>query len=138
MKSKKTSDGGYIACGEVNLQDGYVLKIDSIGNFQWDKIYPTNYLKPLYDIVEGFNSGYLVCGYGIETMGDTAKSIVLRIDSKGELIWEKKLQFSEQSAAYSLNKTNDEYIVAGAVGNTSITIGKVYFSKLDSNGNIKF
>ena len=44
---KKTANGGYITCGSyVNTNfDGYILKIDSIGNLEWEKVYPALFFK---------------------------------------------------------------------------------------------
>jgi len=137
-KIKKTSDSGYIACGRINLQDGYVLKINSSGFFQWQKVYPSNELLYLHDVEEDNNSGFVLCGYELAHIQDTAKAVILKIDSSGELVWQKKYKFSEQTAAYSIKIIDNMYLVGGATGTVSVTIGKVYFCKIDSNGNIIF
>lgn len=63
----QTSDGGYIITGSsfsfgIGEIDVYVLKIDSCGVLEWEKIYGYYLGNRGYDIVQTNDGGYFLCG----------------------------------------------------------------------------
>ncbi len=47
---KQTSDGGFIACGHTESwgngrEDAYVIKIDAVGNLEWQQTYGTSIIE---------------------------------------------------------------------------------------------
>jgi hypothetical protein len=62
----KTSDGGYAFCGEYysssNYQDFWLVKIDSMGNTQWDKTYATEASDFAYCVISTSDGGYVITG----------------------------------------------------------------------------
>ena len=90
---QETFDGGYVLTGMslFNGNDMLVLKLDSIGNIEWNKIYggPTidygDFIEQLPD------SGYMVNGT-YNSSANAGKNWLLRLDANGDSVWTK--QFS--------------------------------------------
>jgi len=139
---KKTSDGGYIACGrDVNVNsDGYAFKVDSLGNLQWQMIYPAVEFKYYESVENGINGGYIIVGtvWDDNFPNDTAKSLITRINDLGNIVWEKRYKILNGGASGSfVYKLMQGYIFAGAVSDSvTSNISKIYFSRIDTGGNI--
>ena len=65
-----TSDGGYIISGDVNsysfgtkYSDAFLLKVNSNGEFQWEKIFNGDQKDCAYSVKQLSNGGYIVAGY---------------------------------------------------------------------------
>ncbi|HZV13251.1 MAG TPA: hypothetical protein VFA55_08550, partial [Candidatus Kapabacteria bacterium] len=167
---KPAKDGGYILAGESNSLDGevtglhgnglsidiWVVKIDSIGNLQWEKCYGGTYDDFGEDIIPTSDGGYIVAGVSnSKDDGDVTghhggnNNIpdywIVKIDSIGKIQWEKSLGGSDFDMAQKILQTADGgYIVVGysqsidgdVTGNHG---GKDYWIiKLDANGNIQW
>lgn len=134
-KITKAKDGGYIICGFQNIRDGFIYKLDSNGNYMWANTYNSQFLRRYFDVITDYGNGFLISGYEVKTQGDTAKAIVLKINDSGETIWEKKLLFNDPTAAFSIQKLKNNYIIAGSLGISALKTGRVFFMKIDDSGN---
>jgi len=133
----KTSDGGYIACG-YSLFDGYILKINSSGNLQWQRTYPAGDSKSFNSVEEIIGEGYILAGSVVDNSQDTGKAYILKIDTSGNEIWEKRFRFNnEGTAALALSKIPNGFLIGGHTGNNYYTV-RSYFVKTDLNGNIVY
>ncbi len=88
---EQTSDKGYFICGYTNSfgEEGiYIIKTDSLGNKQWDKVLPMNGSYGGF----GFPSkdGYIVCGIKSSVDGRGDEGYMAKISLSGNaIIWEK-------------------------------------------------
>ena len=78
----QTSDGGYALAGwtltnSTSLYSGWLMKIDSSGNLEWDRTYPG---IGLYSVIQTRDGGYA-------TAGDHSYLIIT--DSSGNTLWNK-------------------------------------------------
>ena len=91
-----TVDNGFMGIGANPNQDiflganAYVFKTDSVGNFQWCKVYGTN----LDDDATGITStidgnNIIIVNYGGDNFPSTFKSILMKIDFSGNILWSK-------------------------------------------------
>ncbi len=132
---QQTKDGGYIVAGStrssgVGGKDVYVLKLDSNGNIQWEKTFGGSKDDEAFSIQQTKDGGYIVAG-STESFGAGWKDVyVLKLDSNGNLQWEKTFGNEDDDEAYSVQQTSDDgYIVAGSIN------GDIYVLKLDGSGN---
>ncbi|RKR09651.1 putative secreted protein (Por secretion system target) [Flavobacterium sp. 90] len=140
----QTLDGGYIAGGNSNSTspltslggivsngtDYWVLKLDEKGAVVWSKTYDFGKTDILTSLIENTDGTYLVGGYsqsenisreGIigKATGVTKKNkeegyIALKIDEKGEKIWEKIIGSNGEDVLQKLFETRDGgYLMAG-------------------------
>jgi hypothetical protein len=139
----RTSDGGFLACGEqlvvsgsVFRYDSYVMKLDFNGNMLWDTAYLALFDKPLKSVVEINGVGYIYTGYVRNFISDTVKCLILKADYSGDIIWEKNLKiFNRNASGNRIEKISNQFIVVGETSEITLTIGKVFLLKIDSAGN---
>ena len=137
----QTADGGYAVAGITYSYgaggwDFWIIKLDSVGNKEWDKTYggsDDDYIKSLNQTTDG---GYAVAGETL-SFGAGGKDVwFIKLDSDGNKIWDKTFGGSKYDYAESLIQTMDGgYVVAG--GTESYSVGKSDFwvIKLDNQGN---
>ncbi|MBZ0203881.1 MAG: T9SS type A sorting domain-containing protein [Ignavibacteria bacterium] len=140
----KTTDGGYVACGQlfdINnfTNNGYIFKLDNNGNLQWEKIYLSNNSKILLSIIELNDNKFITTGGNIDFPGDTGKAILLKVNSIGDTIWQKKYTaFNKPIAGHVISKINGMYIVGGATTDSSGSYSNTFFMRVDTTGNLLY
>lgn len=130
-----TNDGNYLIAGSAISSDGdissakgnsdvWVIKIDDNGTMLWEKSYGGTEFDAAFAIAKsarGFDS-YVIAGNSKSIDGDTTSNNgendfwVLKIDSSGNLLFEKSLGGSGLDFAYGVVETSDQKIVV--VGET--------------------
>lgn len=120
---RQTDDGGYITAGAEIVQfiGGArlrVVKIDSIGTIVWDTIY-FNIFGTLTDINQTRDSGYIISGYS-NTVG-AAYYQFLKLNSIGEIEWEKRYDSTPFSFLNSIQQTTDGGYILGGYSYAGIT-----------------
>jgi len=156
-KIRPTSDGGFIAVGLTNsfgagplynVEDAWVVKLDSSGYIEWERTYGGNwYFERAYDIRQTSDGGFiLVAGTSSFTSDRQYGLWILKLDSYGDIEWEKEYggwmddNWGDWGMEFSIQQTGGNgYIVAGHTYNTpSDHRQDVWVLKLDSSGNIQW
>jgi hypothetical protein len=156
----KTHDGGYILCGTSNSNDGnksvsygntdmWIVKINSLGNIQWEKSYGGSLGDGANSIEQTADHGYIIAGITSSNDGQitnnhgVADYWVIKTDSTGNIAWQKTYGGNSYDRALSVKQTIDGgYIIAGnsASSNGDITFnhgsGDYWVLKINSTGNI--
>ena len=104
----QTSDNGYVICGDMDdPYEGFVMKLDSLENYQWHIVLPDS---SLYSIVEDSDS-CLIAG------GASSMDYVIKFSPDGDIIWENTYPYSSTWwGAYGIELTSSGYIFASAGG----------------------
>ncbi len=125
-----------------NSFDAWIVKLDCRGNVQWQRSYGRQSIYDgIHSIQQTNDGGYIVAG-GTESVavGTTWDAWVLKLDSNGNVQWQKTYGENRNGFAYSIQQTADGgYIVAGdteAIG--ANTYFDVWVLKLDSSGNVQW
>ena len=158
----QTSDGGYIVAGVAVSNNGdvtnnhgagdyWIVKLDGSGNIQWQKSLGGSSADDAYSIQQTNDSGYIVAGASSSNDGDVTGNHglsdywVVKLDTGGNIQWQKSLGGSSADAAYSIQQTSDGgYIVAGASSSNDgdVTgnhgLNDYWVVKLDTVGNIQW
>jgi hypothetical protein len=146
---QQTSDGGYIVgastmsfgSGEVSGEEYccgiWVLKLDLNGNVEWEKSYGPTGTEARIPVKQTSDGGYVVVGLNYPISLNGGDFWVLKLDSAGNIEWEKAYGDYEDQPS-SIEQTSDGgYIVAGVRddynGNTEI-----WTIKLDSSGDLEW
>ncbi|KKH97277.1 hypothetical protein EO95_16555 [Methanosarcina sp. 1.H.T.1A.1] len=159
---QQTSDGGYIVAGHSDSKDGdvtenhgkddyWVVKLDTKGNIDWQKCLGGSGYDFAYSIQQTSDGGYIVAGHSDSKDGDVAGNHgindywVVKLDTKGNIDWQKGLGGSISDCAYSVQQTSDGgYIVAGMSDSNDGDVNENHGSsdcwvvKLDTEGNIEW
>ncbi len=163
---RQSNDGGYICGGSshsgisgdktennVGSGDYWVVKLDSIGNIQWQNSIGGNLDEELTSIQATIDGGY-ICGGASRSSasGDkTENSLgqwdywILKLDSLGNIIWQNTIGGDSLDNLNSVQQTNDGGYILGGFSNSGISGDKTensyghydyWLVKVDSLGNI--
>jgi len=159
---KSTSDGGYVVAGTSNSNDYqvsgnngsidcWVVKLDANGTIQWQKSLGGSFDDFAYSFQTTPDGGYIVAGASnsndIDVTGNHggADYWVVKLNSTGNIQWQKSLGGSNNDYAQSIQTVSDGgYVVAGysrsidgdVTGNHGFY--DYWVVKLDVNGNIQW
>lgn len=162
---RQTSDGGYILAGNsrstnsgskieerIGSDDIWIIKIDSLGNEEWQNTIGGTDLDNVNTIEQTFDSGFILCGQsrsGISVdkteanFGD-ADYWILKLDTIGNIVWQKTLGGTGADEAFDIKQTSDGGYIVGGTSNSDISATKtsasinedVWILKLDSIGSV--
>jgi len=147
--------------------DYWVVKLNSTGNIMWQKTLGGSGNEFANDIQQTTDGGFIVAGQTVSTDGDvtgfhtplpnsifySADYWIVKLDSLGNLMWQKALGGSGDDEAKSIRQTADGgYIVAGYTNSTDGDVTGYHINfppsgmipadfwivKLDSSGNMKW
>lgn len=159
---RQTQDGGYIIAGSSRSNDGgitgnhgqldcLIIKLDAVGNIQWQKSYGGNLSDVANSILQTPDGEYIFAGTTSSTNGDVTGNHgssdywVVKLDQSGNIQWQKTYGGSGSDQATSISLTTDGgYIVAGDSssnnGDVSGNHGNYDFwvVKLNSTGDIQW
>ncbi|MBV6461827.1 MAG: hypothetical protein HJHJAOHD_01961 [Flavobacteriales bacterium] len=140
----KAPDGGYLIGGDTwgygsGMSDILVIKVDSLGNFQWQKTF--GYTKKdgggyLTTLPQG---GYLLSGGVTPNNMVWPNGYVARLDDSGNKIWEKDFgNINNNTLGIApILSSNNTFIVVGAYRDTiNVNAVNAWFVKFDLNGNL--
>jgi uncharacterized delta-60 repeat protein len=139
-----TSDGGYIIAGRsrsfgdaTSNTDVWVLKLDSDGAIIWQKTFGGDFFDRSYSVEQTADGGYIVAG-ATQSFGAGSDDMWLtKLDSNGDMEWQKAYGGSDQDIAYSVMQTwDDGYVVAGRSHSFNGGNDGIMVLKLDSQGEI--
>ncbi len=138
---QQTTDGGYIVAGRAELtkaddSDVWILKLAQDGSLVWDKSYGgSDWWDQANSVQQTSEEGYIVAGSTNSKGAGGWDAWVLKLDSAGNLIWDKTFGGNEDDMAGSVRQTSDGgYIVAGRKEKEYNV--DVWILKLDENGNL--
>lgn len=138
---QQTTDGGYIICGDSYINNAdyiYLVKTNEYGDTTWTKRYGIIYWDDLwYNTCQSFDEGYMIVGTTCNQQLDSLKIHVIKTDSQGNMIWEKKYDNNGIVATGdSFQSTKDScFIIVGSTRDSITDISKIYILKIDSTGN---
>ena len=148
------ADDGYIVAGFTDSfgagGDIWLLKLDSLGNIQWQKTYGGDGRDEPFSIRQTSDRGYIVAGVTDSfSAGFDADVWVLKLKpdnaagGPGQIEWQKTYGADDNDFANSIQQTDDDgdgvaddgYIVAGLIDAGAGGI-KFWVLKLNANGII--
>lgn len=160
---KQTRDGGYIVTGSTYSIDGditanhgaadiWLVKLDSIGNIQWQRTFGGSFHDTPYDVEQTKDNGFVLAGLTQSTDGDIIGShggidtYIVKLNSLGFTEWQRTFGGTGDDRAYSIKETkeNDGYVFVGSSSSNNGDVtgnhgGEDYWIvKLDLTGNIEW
>lgn len=142
--------GGFVIAGFSNSPgissgntDMFLVKIDPIGEIIWEKAYGNQAFPNhewAYDIVQLDDEGFILVGTRDRYSKGSLNGLILRIDKKGDLLWEKELLDESQisQSIYTISKSVEGfYYLCSSVNSTnSSEVFQPRITKIDAFGNI--
>jgi hypothetical protein len=162
-----TSDGGYAILGYTQSTNGditdknedsfdyWLLKFNETNELLWTKTFGGTLDDRGNDIVATQDGGFAITGYGSSSDNDIDLNNgnqdfwISKLDSDGNITWEKSFGYNGSDRAYSIIQTQDQGFLISGVLDVTASAGegnsKSYFTehaggdywaiKLDNNGN---
>ena len=166
----QTSDGGYAILGFTQSIDGdiettknaiqydfWLLKFDNEDNLQWQKTYGGSKDDKAFKIIQTYDNGFAIVGYGKSDDGDVDSNEgfedvwVLKLDANGNILWKTITGFSGTDQGFTIIQTTDggyfvgsilDVTASGGLGNSKFAArhagGDYWGLKLDGSGNIEW
>ncbi len=165
---EQTIDGGYILGGLSNSPfsgdktefslgqlDYWIVKIDGLGNIQWQNTIGGNGNDELYSIQQTADGGYILGGHsGSDISGDkTENSIgdldywIVKTNATGNIQWQHTIGGNGVDKLRSIQQTADGGYILGGWSDSNISGNKAedclgdfdyWMVKTDSNGNLQW
>ena len=161
---QQTTDGGYIVSGDTKSNDGdvsgnhgveegdaWVVKLDAIGDIQWQKCLGGIASDYAVSVNEMANGGYIVAGGTESNDGDVSGNHgqvdywILELDEAGNIKWERCLGGTEMDFGFSaVPSPGGGFVAIGDSrsfdGDVSVNYGSadIWVLKLDQSGSIQW
>jgi PGF-CTERM protein len=146
---QQTSDGGYIIVGSKQQiygdVDVWLIKTDSNGQKQWDKIFEGDISFEMDGDDEGSSvqqtsdGGYIITGYTQSYGAGSYDAWLIKTDSNGGEQWNKTFGGAELDRGYSGQQTSDGgYVIVGVTESYGAGSSDVWLIKTDSDGNMQW
>lgn len=150
-KILQTRDGGFIITGYTRsftrLGNGIlVLKLSSLGEIEWEKIYKADpeHANQAFDIKETVEGGYVLIGFNTQAFGIYHDRVLLIINltASGNVNWARKYDYLTGEMGFSIKQTSDKgFIVSGRQWHGHGPLGfdrDVWILKLSSTGLVEW
>ncbi|UTW44578.1 hypothetical protein KFE80_09240 [bacterium SCSIO 12696] len=139
-----TDDGGFLAAGRTTTDEGgfraWIVKLDSNGKVQWQKRYREDqYENTIREILPVKDGGWVFTGFtkNHPSDPDTRNAWIARIDTQGELLWDKAIGGAGSDVTYVMTQTNDgTYLAAGSTQNQTGGTRDAYVIAFDASGKV--
>ena len=133
-------DGGYVIAGYTDAGagrgfDGIVVKLNALGEPQWQHTYGLDGWDFLYDL-EVLDDGFVVVGGTYRGGASGEQAWVMKLDDNGGVLWESILGNEDGTEARSvIHASDDSLVVAGSWG---LPDGSrdAFVAKYDLAGNV--
>ncbi|HNS12870.1 MAG TPA: T9SS type A sorting domain-containing protein [Bacteroidia bacterium] len=162
---KPTSNGGYIFSANTNSIDGdvtgfnggifdtWVVKLDSIGNIEWEQAVGGSSGDHGRSVCETYDGGFLLGTQTASNDSDVAGNHggsdiwLVKFDAFGMMQWQKCIGGTANDGAYTVRETDDHgFVLAGEtsstdgdfIGNIGSPLGSAFILKTDSTGNVEW
>lgn len=127
----QTNDGGYLVGGRTlsddgditsnqGYNDGWLVKLDEIGNIEWQKTIGGTLDDIIYSCIQNSDNSYLVTGITYSNNGDVSgnhgvnDAWIVKLNITGDILWQKAIGGSDYDEFSSSYKTTDGgYVFAG-------------------------
>ncbi len=140
----ETKDKGFIMSGYTlsygaGDRDGYVIKTDSLGNVQWQRVYGGAGSDGTGGITKSLEGGYLLTGWTNTNISQplALQPWVIKIDNNGNQQWDKKFGSSKTRGdlekVIQLNDSN--YVAIGGIKDTLGMRNAAWILKIKQNGD---
>ena len=138
---KQTSDGGYIVGGSTmssdgdvtginldNQRDTWVIKIDSIGDIQWQRRFEEISTQYLISIMQSIDGGYILNNENSGTYGPT----MIKLDEFGSTEWQNNYKASNEICEF---QSGEFLILGGCYASPSFNY---YLAKISNLGVVQW
>jgi hypothetical protein len=139
----QTADGGYMLGGSAtlsnaNYSDFYIAKTDEYGSVLWTKIFGNDYDDGVSKMLQTTDGGYMLLGNTNTNQNGATDIYFAKLDSSGNIEWEKTYGGAYNDVASSLVETSNGYLILGSTLSFGDGSSNVYVISVDDSGKINW
>jgi hypothetical protein len=134
----QTADGGYVlaGCKAAATFDFWLVKTDWSGNLLWDGVYGGSQTEIAYAVVQAADGGYAIAGYTRSFGAGQNDFYLVKIDSAGNISWNKTYGGGDNEVGYCVVETMDGgYALAGYTNSFGAGYNDLWLVKTNSTGD---
>ncbi len=156
----QAADGGFVMTGfsesddfDISNTNGsydfWMVKVDTFGNLAWEHSFGGSGIEVSYDIAKTEDGGYVVVGNTFSNDGDIAQNKgasdiwMVKVDSEGNLLWERTFGGSEFDLAQAVVQSKDGgYLITGNSKSSDVDAfenngeNDIWVLKTNGNGDV--
>ncbi len=142
---QQTKDGGYVLGGSSQsgnsgeksqrsrgVIDYWIVKVDNVGNIQWDKTIGGNSTDEPRSLQQTSDGGYILGGTSFSGISgektDTSRGSgdywVVKLSKKGDVQWDKTIGGNSSDALFSIKEISKNHYVMGGYSYSGISYDK--------------
>ncbi len=139
----QSPDGGYLTAGHTVYQgdagsDALFARYSSDGGLQWTKTISTYLRAEVYSIAEK-NGNYYGVGFVKETIIDLGDIWFFKLNSNGDLLWDKQFGGGDTDKGYALEATSDGmFVLAGYTYSAASGSNDMIIIKVNEDGDVQW
>jgi len=138
----QTKSGGFIAAGSTwskgaGRGDVCIAKLDRRGYLVWNKTFGGSDYDEARSIIQTDDEDYAIAGFTVSEDTEDRNVWVIKLDKKGNKIWDKTLGGTSEEWANSIVQTEDKgYMVAGWTKSMGAGKTDAWIIKLNKRGDL--
>jgi predicted secreted protein len=138
----QTPDNGFALAGATYSfgaggADFWLVKIDSLGSVQWNKIYGGTANDEAHSITRTSDGGYAILGTTDSFGAGGSDFWLVKTNSSGKMLWNKTYGGSSTDDAWSIKEVpGGNLVLAGWTASFGAGSGDFWLVKTDPNGNM--
>lgn len=140
---EQTNDGGYVVVGNTlsfgaSQNDVWILKLDQAGDVQWQQTLGGSGVDYGVCVKQTPDDGFIVAASTFSWQ-PFYQFWLIRLNSSGNVVWQKLYGSLADNYAYSVNLTSDDgFIVLSTTSSSGAGFNDFWVLKLDSAGGIQW
>ena len=137
---KQTIDDGFIISGFTKSygfgeEDAWIIKVDASGLMDWNAKFGTPGNDRASQVLQDDDGGYIIVGEKQSSNLDQSNLWILKINSQGELSWEKTYGGDGDDKGYDIRKEYNSFLLLGSTSSYGNGGHDIWLLNIDHNGN---
>jgi len=134
-------DKTYLLFGAIGIDsandDIFITRLDANGNRIWEKTYGNEKYERCTQMLPASDGNFLLIGQRNVGPGKNIDSYILKIDGKGNLLWEKCFggSFPERTY-YGGETTNGDFLISGSILPYETSKADIFLLRINKNGEL--
>lgn len=138
-----TYDSGYIMAGFTRSSgtgnfDAWIVKLDATGNVLWQKTIGGSDNDYAFSVLYDNGNSIVIAGSTYSAGAGSSDAWVVKLDTSGNVLWQKALGGMGADVARSIQATGYGYIVGGSSSSLGTLADDAWIINLDDSGNVPF
>ncbi|MDD5572022.1 MAG: T9SS type A sorting domain-containing protein [Bacteroidales bacterium] len=140
---KQADDEGYFIFGNTSSfgsgnTDIIVIRTDKFGTPIWKKFYGSTGIDYGRFVEKTQDNNFLICGYTNNTADTTYDVLLMKVDTAGNLLWEKHYGGNDWDMGHCVLQSGLNYYIAGETYSYGKKNSNFYLIKTDTDGDTVF